>query len=107
MARLCTIPCQMTMCAECSAPDWSTFMSKHKQSHEECRCADGGCACGGGHGHNHEHGDAGELKATLVRVIASAALLILFSALPTTGALRVVLLLIPYLLAGYDILWEA
>ena len=82
-------------------------MSKHKQSHEECRCADGGCACGGGHGHNHDHGDAGELKATLVRVIASAALLILFSALPTTGALRVVLLLIPYLLAGYDILWEA
>ena len=63
-------------------------MSKHKQSHEECRCADGGCACGGGHGHNHDHGDAGELKATLVRVIASAALLILFSALPTTGALR-------------------
>ncbi len=46
-------------------------------------------------------------KNVLVRIIISAALLILFSCLPLEGLPRFVLFLIPYFLIGYDILRKA
>ncbi|MEG1633359.1 MAG: heavy metal translocating P-type ATPase [Oscillospiraceae bacterium] len=47
------------------------------------------------------------MKLELLRVLLSAALLIGVNFLPVTGALRVALFLVPYFLAGYDILWQA
>ena len=80
-------------------------MSKHEKGPAES-CGAGECGCA--HCHEHKHDEKpGELKVSLVRVIVSAALLIIFSVLPVRGALRAVLLLVPYLLAGYDILREA
>ena len=46
-------------------------------------------------------------KKMLIRILISAALLILFRFLPAEGALRFGLYLIPYLVIGYDILWKA
>lgn len=46
-------------------------------------------------------------KKTLVRIIVTAVLLIMFSLLPVTGWLRLVLFLIPYGVIGYDILLKA
>ncbi len=46
-------------------------------------------------------------KKVLVRIIISAALLVIFSLLPVRGWLRFFLFLIPYLIIGYDILKKA
>ncbi len=46
-------------------------------------------------------------KKMLIRIIVSAALLIIFNFLPFTGFIRFVLYLIPYLIIGYDILIKA
>ena len=46
-------------------------------------------------------------KKMLIRILISAALLIIFRFLPAEGALRFGLYLIPYLVIGYDILWKA
>ena len=46
-------------------------------------------------------------KKVLVRILAAAALMILFACLPITGTLRFVLFMIPYLIIGYDILKKA
>ncbi|MDD6308096.1 MAG: heavy metal translocating P-type ATPase [Clostridia bacterium] len=47
------------------------------------------------------------MKKMLWRLSLSAVLLIGFSLLPMTGIPKLLLMLIPYLLAGYDVLWEA
>lgn len=65
------------------------------------------CAACGAHGHHEHEENEGGLKLTLLRIAVSAALLIILHFSPVTGALRFVLFLIPYLIAGYDILWEA
>lgn len=46
-------------------------------------------------------------KSLRLRILASAALLILISFLPADGLLRAVLFLAPYGLVGWDILWKA
>ena len=46
-------------------------------------------------------------KKILVRIILSAALMILFSLLPLEGYLKFGLFLMPYLIIGYDILKKA
>ena len=46
-------------------------------------------------------------KKTLLRILASGALLILVSLLPLSGPVRLAAFLIPYLLIGWDILWKA
>ncbi len=46
-------------------------------------------------------------KKMLFRIVLSAALVVLFSLLPLQGVLRFVLFMIPYLIAGYDILIKA
>ena len=46
-------------------------------------------------------------KKMLIRILASAALLIGFNFLPFEGVLRFILYLIPYLVIGYDILIKA
>ncbi len=46
-------------------------------------------------------------KTVLTRILIAAALLIVFALLPTGGLLRFLLLMIPYFLVGYDILWKA
>lgn len=81
-------------------------MNKH--DHHEHEIHSGSCktccaACGS---YGHEESEGG-LKTALVRIIASAALLIILHFLPVTGILRFALFLVPYLIAGYDILREA
>ena len=46
-------------------------------------------------------------RRTLVRILVSAALLAAAYLIPATGALRLALFLLPYLLVGYDVLWDA
>ena len=46
-------------------------------------------------------------KKNLIRILISAALLILLHALPVTGVLRFVLYMIPYFIISYDILLKA
>lgn len=46
-------------------------------------------------------------KKMLIRIIASAALMVMFSLLPVEGWLRFILFMIPYGLIGYDILVKA
>ncbi|MCD7763232.1 MAG: cadmium-translocating P-type ATPase [Lachnospiraceae bacterium] len=46
-------------------------------------------------------------KKMLIRILAAAALMILFSCLPIDGYLRFGLFMIPYLIIGYDILKKA
>ncbi|MCC8138136.1 MAG: cadmium-translocating P-type ATPase [Clostridiales bacterium] len=46
-------------------------------------------------------------KKMLIRILAAAALMILFSSLPVDGYLRFGLFMIPYLVIGYDILKKA
>lgn len=48
-----------------------------------------------------------EHKQTLVRIVLAAALLLVFSFLPLKGLLRPALFLIPYLIIGWDIVWNA
>ena len=46
-------------------------------------------------------------KKMLIRVMIAAVLLIALQFIPTDGALRLILYLIPYLVIGYDILLKA
>ena len=46
-------------------------------------------------------------KKMLARIIAAAVLLAAVSFAPTTGVLRFVLYMVPYLIVGYDILIKA
>ena len=46
-------------------------------------------------------------KISLIRIIASALLFIAVSFVKTEGILRLCLYLVPYLVAGYDVLWGA
>lgn len=74
----------------------------HHEHHEHEHCC--GDACGCGHEHHH-HGAAG-LKTAVIRLIA-AALLFAASYLVPEGLPRRLFLLLPYLTAGYDVLWGA
>ncbi len=62
------------------------------------------CGCGCGCGHEHEEKNP---RTMVIRIVLSLALLIGFSLLPVEGAVRFVLFLVPYLIAGWDILKEA
>ena len=46
-------------------------------------------------------------KKMLLRILLSAALMVALLFVPVTGWLRFLLWLVPYLLIGYDILWDA
>ena len=46
-------------------------------------------------------------RVMLSRILAAAALLILFQFLPLTGVVRFLAYLVPYLVIGYDILLKA
>ena len=46
-------------------------------------------------------------KKVLIRIIAAAALMILFSLLPVEGYVRFAFFMIPYLIISYDILRKA
>ena len=60
------------------------------------------CGCG----HDHEHGEESP-KVMLVRILLSLVLLVVFCLLPVCGLWRLPLFLIPYLIAGYDVLKRA
>ena len=47
----------------------------------------------------------GRQKKNLCRIVAAAALLIALHFIPAGGVLRLALYLVPYLIAGYDVLW--
>ena len=46
-------------------------------------------------------------RTTLIRIIASGALLIIASILPFDGWLKLTAFLVPYLVIGYDVLWRS
>ncbi len=46
-------------------------------------------------------------RTTLIRIIASGALLIIASLLPFEGWLKLIAFLVPYLVIGYDVLWRS
>ena len=48
-----------------------------------------------------------EQKKTLLRLLAAAALMIIVWLLPLQGWLKAVCWLVPYLIAGYEVLWDA
>lgn len=48
-----------------------------------------------------------EQKQTLCRILVSAALLIVALLLPVKGPWRLALFLVPYVVIGYDVVWEA
>ena len=50
---------------------------------------------------------SGRQKRTLVRILVSAALLILAALFPLTGWGRLLAFLVPYFLVGWDVLWKA
>ena len=50
---------------------------------------------------------SGRQKRTLVRILVSAALLILAALLPLTGWGKLLAFLVPYFLVGWDVLWKA
>ena len=68
------------------------------------------CACAGAEAEEKEgegQGEVREQRRTLWRILISVVLLAAVWLLPTRGTLRLLLFLVPYLLAGWDILWEA
>ena len=72
---------------------------KHEHHHEH--------SCGCGHDHGHDHSHESESKHTLIRIITSAALLVVAALLPLSGWLRAITFLIPYAIIGWDVLWCA
>ena len=76
------------------------------------------CHCGhchseeGTHGHHHEHdhaggGEAGERRRMLLRIAASAVLLILGMAVPMAAWLKIAVLLAAWLVVGYSVALSA
>ena len=74
----------------------------HDHHHEHEHCHDDNCGCG----HEHHHHGSGGLKTAVIRLVA-AALLFAASYLIPEGLPRRLFLLLPYLVAGYDVLWSA
>ncbi len=72
-------------------------MSEHE--HTSCSC---GCSQ-----QTHRQTHAGTLKNALVRILASALLLIVAAVLPTKGWLRALIFSVPYAVIGWDVLWHA
>ena len=72
-------------------------MAHHHEHTSSCGC---GCGCG----HTHE---AKAPRTMVIRIVLSLVLLVGASLLPVEGAARFVLFLVPYLVAGWDILKEA
>ena len=75
---------------------------EHEHHHEHEHCHDDNCGCG----HEHHHHGSGGLKTAVIRLVA-AALLFAASYLVPEGLPRRLFLLLPYLVAGYDVLWSA
>ena len=72
----------------------------HHHEHEHCH----GDSCGCGHEHVH-HGEGG-LKKAVIRLALAAALFAVSYLIPE-GLYRRLFLFLPYLVAGYDVLWSA
>ena len=70
--------------------------------HHEHDHGGGACACG----HEHHHHGGGGLKAAAIRLALAAALFAASYLIPE-GLYRRLFLLLPYLTAGYDVLWSA
>jgi len=73
---------------------------EHHHDHEAC------CSCGCSHSQDHGHEDEAP-RRRILHIVLSLALLIFFYFLPAEGALRFFLFLVPYLIAGWDVLKEA
>ena len=74
---------------------------EHEHEHEHEHCHDEGCGCG--HEHHH-HG--GGLKTAVIRLVLAAALFGCSYLIPE-GLYRRLFLLLPYFVAGWDVLWSA
>ena len=77
---------------------------EHTHSHDHNHTSSCGCGCGHAHGHSHGEKDS---RTMVIRIVLSLVLLIGFHFFPAEGAIRFVLFLVPYLIAGWDILKEA
>ena len=79
---------------------------EHEREKEHgCRCGherEHGCSCGCG----HEHGEENE-KVQVIRLAVSAVLLAAAWLSPLVGIWRLLAFLVPYLIAGYTVLWQA
>ena len=78
----------------------------HEHTHSHDHNHTSSCGCGCGHAHGHSHGEKNS-RTMGIRIVLSLVLLIGFSFLPVEGAIRFILFLVPYLIAGWDILKEA
>ena len=74
----------------------------HEHTHDHGHAPSCGCGCGCGHEHEEKNP-----RTMVIRIVLSLVLLIGFSLFPVEGAVRFVLFLVPYLIAGGDILKEA
>ena len=80
---------------------------EHEREHEKehgCCCEherEHGCSCCG-----HEHGEENE-KVQVIRLAVSAVLLAAAWLSPLAGIWRLLAFLVPYLIAGYTVLWQA
>lgn len=74
---------------------------EHEHEHEHEHCHDEGCGCG--HEHHH-HG--GGLKTAVIRLVLAAALFACSYLIPE-GLYQRLFLLLPYFIAGWDVLWSA
>ena len=80
---------------------------EHEREHEKehgCCCGherEQGCSCCG-----HEHGEENE-KVQVIRLAVSAVLLAAAWLSPLAGIWRLLAFLVPYLIAGYTVLWQA
>ena len=79
----------------------STSEHEHCHEHGHGHCCGEACACG--HEHHH-HG--GGLRRTAIRLALAAALFAASYLIPE-GLYRRLFLFLPYLTAGYDVLWSA
>lgn len=83
----------------------------HAHEHEQHHHDHGeSCGCAHSHEHGHEHAHAhgeGDVQKQIIRIVLSAALLLVAHLLPVQGVWKFIAFFVPYVLAGYDVLWEA
>ena len=90
-------------------------------THCDCHDHDTHCNCHTHHDHKHGedgssccphceaklHGEQVISKSTVIRICLAALLYIVLFFLPVKGVIRLLTYLVPYLLVGYDVLWDA
>lgn len=74
----------------------------HDEQHKDKKHEEAGCGCGHSHEHDHEEGNA-----ELIKIIISSILFACAITLKTNDKINLVLLVLAYLIIGYDIIINA